>query len=52
MRRPPLAVDRHDREIVVRVVHRVASGAVADLEIEDVLVRLVDQMVRIARVLP
>ena len=48
VRHPPLAVDRHHGEVVVRVVHRVARGAIADFEIDDILAGLVDETMGVA----
>ena len=35
-------------EVVIRVGHRIPSRAVADLEVDDILIRFVDQMMRVA----
>jgi hypothetical protein len=49
MRHPPLAIDRHDREVVVGIAHSVAGGAIADFEIDDVRACFTDEAMGIAR---
>src|SRR5271168_4051168 len=48
MGHPPPAVDRDDREVIVGIGDRVAVGAIANLEIDDVLIGFVDQVMGVA----
>jgi len=47
-----LAADRLDREVIVGIGGAVAGGAIADFEINDILLRLVDEMVGVAGLIP
>jgi hypothetical protein len=44
----PLAIDRHDREVVISVGHRIASGAITEFEIDDVVAGLVHEAMGVA----
>jgi hypothetical protein len=48
MRRLPLAIDCRDLEVVVGVGHGIASGAIADFEIDDVVASLVHEAMGVA----
>jgi hypothetical protein len=48
VRHPTLAIDCHHGEVVVGIVHRVASCPIADFEIDDVLASLVDEAMGVA----
>src|SRR5580700_9754796 len=44
----PPAVDEGGGDVVIGVARRIPGRAVADLEVDDILIRLIDQMMRIA----
>src|SRR5271166_3367308 len=44
----PLAVDGYGREIIVGIDHAVIGRPVADFEIDDVLIRFVNEVMRVA----
>lgn len=48
----PFAIDKVRRDIIIRINGLVVRRPVADLEIDDFLIRFIDQTVRIARAGP